>query len=401
MNDSHPSRPIPGARAARKSQAILVASDSPSNASVIARLLAEEFDNVHSSSNPLTAVEDFEACKPSILMLGFDSLEKAERYYLGLYRRGRLIHTQPHRTIMLCNKDEVRRVYELCRSEHFDDYVLFWPMTHDGFRVPMAVHNALRLLAAAEARPAPEVVEGAHRLGEMGSFLDSRLAAGVERIEAIQRGVDSVEEGVDSALSGLSGRLDLRTTAGDAASADALRGEIRRIREVDVGPRLRELSDAVQPASHWLGELKEGAKPYVEAARSIQPMARPMRRVLVIDDDPFQRKLIERLLDAEPVHLLFAASGTDGVALALAKKPHLVLLDFMLPDIDGLEVTRRMRSVAELASVPIVMVTGQSERQTVIECLKAGAADFLVKPFSRDAVVAKVRQFLHEEPAAA
>lgn len=110
-------------------------------------------------------------------MLAFNTLEKAERYYLGLYRLCPLVQQHIHRTIILCNKDEVRRVYELCRKNYFDDYVLFWPMTYDMSRLAMAVHHALRELATLKDG-GPSVAEfatQARRLGELEGLLDERL----------------------------------------------------------------------------------------------------------------------------------------------------------------------------------------------------------------------------------
>jgi DNA-binding response OmpR family regulator len=79
--------------------------------------------------------------------------------------------------------------------------------------------------------------------------------------------------------------------------------------------------------------------------------------------------------------------------------PDLILMDLMLPDLDGVEVTRRIRSMPGLGSVPIVMITGKSDKDNVINSLRAGAADFVVKPFDRAILLGKVRQFLGCAPA--
>src|SRR5258708_808550 len=138
MSDAKPE----AARRARSSAPILVASDAQTNASVMSKLLSEEFDGVRSSWVPESAVSDFEACPPHVLVLAFEELEKAEAYYLGLYRHSRTIHEHPHRTIVLCQKDDVKRVFELCRTEHFDDYILFWPRCSVRFNTRMSSSTA-------------------------------------------------------------------------------------------------------------------------------------------------------------------------------------------------------------------------------------------------------------------
>lgn len=92
---------------------ILVATDVVGDSDLVRKLLRDEFDHVVGSTDPDRAIADFEKQRPEVLLLAFDGLEKAERYYLGLYRLSTLVHTLPHRTLILCNKDDLRRVYEL------------------------------------------------------------------------------------------------------------------------------------------------------------------------------------------------------------------------------------------------------------------------------------------------
>src|SRR5438132_9339042 len=92
------------ARRVRPNASILVASDAQADASVVAKLLSDEFDGVRSSWVPESALSDFEASRPQVLVLAFEELEKAEVYYLGLYRHSRVIREQPHRTIVLDRK---------------------------------------------------------------------------------------------------------------------------------------------------------------------------------------------------------------------------------------------------------------------------------------------------------
>src|SRR5690349_15191704 len=115
-------------RRTRPAASILVASDAQANATMVSELLSQEFNGVRASWIPESAVSDFDASSPRVLVLAFEDLQKAELYYLSLFRLSRMIRHQPHRTIVLCHKDDVRRAFELCRTEHFDDYLLFWPM---------------------------------------------------------------------------------------------------------------------------------------------------------------------------------------------------------------------------------------------------------------------------------
>jgi DNA-binding response OmpR family regulator len=114
----------------------------------------------------------------------------------------------------------------------------------------------------------------------------------------------------------------------------------------------------------------------------------------VVDDDPFQRKLLAKYLSGEPYQVMLAADSSEAFALAMAEPPDLVLMDVMLPNVDGVEATRRFRAHPDLGNVPVVMLTGKSGRETVIESRRAGASDFLVKPIDRHVLIAKVRDIL-------
>ena len=89
------------------SAAILIATDDVTDAEMVRKNLAEEFKNVFVSTNPDLIAQDFERRNPDVLVLAFATLEKAERYYVGLYRLYPAVQQHLHRTVILCNKDEV------------------------------------------------------------------------------------------------------------------------------------------------------------------------------------------------------------------------------------------------------------------------------------------------------
>jgi CheY-like chemotaxis protein len=126
---------------------ILVAGDSAADAEQVRALLRDEFDEIAVSTEPERAISDFEKHRPAVLILAFNTLEKAQRYYLGLYRLCSVVHALPHRTVILCNTDDVRRVYELCKKEYFDDYVLFLPIAQGACSTftPQPAHCTCRM----------------------------------------------------------------------------------------------------------------------------------------------------------------------------------------------------------------------------------------------------------------
>ena len=117
--------------------------------------------------------------------------------------------------------------------------------------------------------------------------------------------------------------------------------------------------------------------------------------VLVVDDDEFQSKIVAHILEAENYNLLFAVNGFEALGLLRRTRPDLILMDVMMPDMDGVEATRRLKAVPQFTGIPVIMLTGKSEKNVVTESLKAGATGFLVKPIDRDTLITKVKQALN------
>ena len=188
---------------------ILVSSDSAEDGQHVVRLLKDDFANVQLSSQSQRAVADFEACLPDVLVLAFDKLENAQRYYLGLYRHGRSVHAHPHRTVLLCSKDEVQAAFELCKKDYFDDYVLHWPHAHDGRRLSMSVWIACREQATKERAgpPRSELLAHARHLGDLERTLDRELAGGEKHVTAATDSLLEAERQISGAFDELSSRM--------------------------------------------------------------------------------------------------------------------------------------------------------------------------------------------------
>jgi two-component system cell cycle response regulator len=113
--------------------------------------------------------------------------------------------------------------------------------------------------------------------------------------------------------------------------------------------------------------------------------------ILIVDDEPVGRDTLEALLFGQGYELAFAGDGPEALAKAQALMPDLVLLDVMMPDMDGFEVCRRLRAEPLLAQVPVIMVTALDDRDSRLEGIESGADDFLSKPYDRVELRARVQ----------
>jgi two-component system KDP operon response regulator KdpE len=120
-------------------------------------------------------------------------------------------------------------------------------------------------------------------------------------------------------------------------------------------------------------------------------MAEPKPTILVIEDEPALQKFLRLTLSTQDYNVVEAATGEQGLRHAAMDRPDLVILDLGLPDIDGVEITRRLR---EWTAIPIIIVSARGKEQDKVVALDAGADDYLTKPFGVGELLARVRVVL-------
>ena len=118
------------------------------------------------------------------------------------------------------------------------------------------------------------------------------------------------------------------------------------------------------------------------------------RSVLIVEDEEDIRELLSYTLIREGYQVATVASGEEALAVAEAKTPDLVLLDLMLPGLDGLTVCRKLRANPKTAGVAIIMLTAKGEENDIVAGLNMGANDYITKPFSRNVLQARIRAVL-------
>ena len=117
-------------------------------------------------------------------------------------------------------------------------------------------------------------------------------------------------------------------------------------------------------------------------------------QILIVDDNPANLDIFEMRLAAHGYEIYTASDGEQGLALAREKQPDLILLDVMMPKMDGIEVCQRLKGDASLPFMPIILVTAKSDPEDVVAGLEAGADEYLTKPVDQTALVARVKSML-------
>lgn len=115
------------------------------------------------------------------------------------------------------------------------------------------------------------------------------------------------------------------------------------------------------------------------------------KKVLVVEDEQDILQLVRMYLDKEGFRTITAANGTEALRQVRSEHPDLVILDLMLPEMDGLEVCKKLRAAPQTAMLPIIMLTAKSEESDTVVGLELGADDYVGKPFSPRALVARIK----------
>ena len=119
-----------------------------------------------------------------------------------------------------------------------------------------------------------------------------------------------------------------------------------------------------------------------------------MTKILVIDDDTAINELVKINLELQGYKVLQAYNGVEGFALAKQEQPALIILDVMMPEVDGYTVAQRIRQCAEIAETPIIMLTALSELDNKVEGFNLGVDDYLTKPFEIEELIVRTRALL-------
>ena len=128
-------------------------------------------------------------------------------------------------------------------------------------------------------------------------------------------------------------------------------------------------------------------------------MIRPT--VLLVEDEPAQRELLDYNLEAEGFDVITADNGDDGLILVDENDPDLIVLDWMMPQLSGIEVCRRLKSNSKTRQIPVIMLSARAEEVDRVRGLETGADDYVVKPYSVIELMARVKAHLRRIRAAA
>ena len=120
------------------------------------------------------------------------------------------------------------------------------------------------------------------------------------------------------------------------------------------------------------------------------------KKILVVEDEPHISNLVKFILEKNGFGVLQAFVGQEGLTMAKREKPDLIILDVMMPNMDGFEVAKKLAEMKETKNIPIIMLSSAAQFKDKMKGIEAGAADYVTKTFDKDELVAKVKEYLKD-----
>jgi twitching motility two-component system response regulator PilH len=144
-------------------------------------------------------------------------------------------------------------------------------------------------------------------------------------------------------------------------------------------------SRAAASAAQAVGELAQARR---ERARNNEPMA--IRKILIVDDSPTERHVLNDMLTKAGYEVVACDNGEDAILKAKSVRPDLILMDVVMPGLNGFQATRAISRDPDTRAIPIILCTSKSQETDKIWGMRQGARDYIVKPVNRDELLAKI-----------
>lgn len=344
------------------------------------------------------AVEQFDRDPAHILILCHSKVEHAHKFYLSFLMFSKVAMDTPHQTILMCDGKEAQLAYELSSGKTLDDYVVYKPL-FDIHRLKFSIVQA---------------VDRLHHVNYK-RLMEQRLASMMEEIKAVKKALkeqvqkthryqqeakdndDALEDIIREGFDRVKGKLDELNHDGSIKIQDS--SKVDKVYNTFQKEELDKVKDQQNTATlkrdAWIEEMRQDFSINNQTQTdTVTAVIDDSKRVLIVEDELVNQKMMAMILQAEGFKVQVASDGISAIAVAEKWQPHVILMDIRMPKMNGLKVTQKLKSNPLYKETIIIMLTAHSEKVVVRECLKSGAADFIVKPAKKAELLERIEHFL-------
>jgi CheY-like chemotaxis protein len=374
----------------------MIVAAKPQDDKVLREVLSDEFPKLIFCNDQEKALDVFVDIAPAVLVLAFEHIEQAESFYLRLFRTREKAFIVKHQSIVLCDQREAEAIYKLCNRDIFDDYLIFRPL-QDPFRLKLSISQAFKRRTEKQRAGHSNLALNDYKeeVEKLDSFLQGSMEEGrqLHNID-LQQLTNSLHERINRIRDDLvSGAMGDGVKVIDQSTA---RSQFNKLIETHVSssPSAEQLKYSLAMKS-WLDNVENGYKEKLTpVVNQVQTMTKEQSYILVVEDDEFTQGVYTHILQKAGYRVKIAEDVTKAMLVINNESPSLIFMDYILPGIDGLELTRTLQCDPENQNIPIVVSTGKNIGSILKESLRAGAVGFMVKPVTEKGVLEKINKYL-------
>lgn len=380
---------------------VLIVTDSKDEKENVQQLLGSEFGSLLATEISSEGLQLLIKFKPTILILAFASVIKAKKFYLALYQQNKQISATPHQTLLLCKGSESEEAYQLYKRGMVDDYVADRPM-YDPFRLRLSVAQALNRRNAASNNSwlnhqVNKVTQGLFQLNQL---VNNKMQTGVNYQNESVNLFESFTHDLAKDLKQLEQNISLLSSeSGDPINQQELGKHFKAFNTNTLQAGSKQVLDSLKKSQ---GELKTINTEYRNAATNMKQAQekKPVIEVMIVEDDDMYREMVTTMLESGGMHAMGVADGNSAINNLQFRKPDVILMDYMMPGIDGISLLKQIKGNSELKHIPVIMLTGEKSREVIGKSVSAGASKFIVKPSDRKTIIATINSVLQATPPA-
>ncbi len=373
---------------------IYIATDNKSSAELIKESISDEFSDVVFSTSFASVAEGFDQSGASIILLAYNSVTQSDEVYDDFLLHSKQIHLLPCRVLLLCGKNEASVAYKLCHAKKYDNYIVFWPLHYDPFRLMISITQAVTELEELyNMRGKLAELADKERINtELEALVIKQAEGAIRYATGINDNASKIKVSVEEALD----NIDRQTREG--VSVDQYNKGLELSAKIKDAFNLEKVRKKIEEIKALSRDFDAFFFGHINLSKRIGDQAKTLKKnILVVDDDAFQRNVLVSLLKAENYDVEVASSGAEAIKVLHDNTPDVILMDILMPGISGIETTKYIKSNAWSKDIPVIIISGQSQKDIIVDCIKMGADSFVLKPFDRQTIIKKISTALNNK----
>ncbi|MBR9865475.1 MAG: response regulator [Oceanospirillales bacterium] len=359
---------------------ILLVGNSSDEIRDVCHILRKEYTQYISSVFEHEAVENVKRLKPDLIIVACSTITVAEDVIADIRRK--VPAEQIPYTLMFCSIKESSVAYKLYREGVIDYFVADRPL-YDPYSVVAAVTQALN--------HTQNIKRIGRDFGQLDKYFADTLNSGDDKLHEAVRTSNQITRFIFDELNNLKVQLNAAGRETGILDTSYVNQQLTSLQETKLHPTQNHLLKVFQQQSEWINEFRQGYADKV-VQMQVQPDDNITIQVLLVDDDEFYREALAAMFEDTNLKIEGVGSGKQALEYLQGEKPDLILLDYQMPGLNGLDLLQLIKKDSLLRDIPVIMLTGYSSREIVGNSIITGATDFIVKPSDRAVMISKIEK---------